>query len=173
MPQRVLNENFAPSSPAYQPLTYSLATQEQSNWCWAAVTCAINDFYPSKNHFTQCDLVSRVLQRACCNAPNQCDEPWYLDRALYMTAHYSGMYSGRVSKEYLHDMINIQRRPVCMQIEWNGGDIGHVVTIIGISPSGVLYIADPHFQYVNCLYDTFPDDYQGTGGRWLYSFETV
>lgn len=173
MPQGVLNESFAPSSTTYQPLAYNIVTQEQGNWCWAAVTCAIDAFYVNGNRLTQCDLVSRALQRVCCNIPARCNEPWYLDRALALTKHYSDGCGGRVSKAYLHEMINNQNRPVCMQIKWHGGDTGHVVTIIGISPSGVLSIADPHYQYVDCAYDTFPDDYQVTGGEWVYSFETI
>jgi hypothetical protein len=71
-------------------IAYVQQGQLQSQWCWAAVSVSISRHYDAGTQWTQCNLVQQELnQTTCCQdgSTEQCNQPWYLQRALRRTAN--------------------------------------------------------------------------------------
>src|SRR5438128_2016755 len=84
----------AAAPPAWQRAPCPVPLQEQSNWCWCAVTLAVHRHYqPSDTATTQCQVAERVLQRDdACRSPSgpQVNVTYYLERALAAFGHLRG-----------------------------------------------------------------------------------
>jgi hypothetical protein len=66
-------------------LNLSMQPQQQTNWCWSAVSVSVKLFYSPGFPITQCDQANRQLsQKTCCanGASSACNVTWFLDRAL-------------------------------------------------------------------------------------------
>src|SRR5262249_17208683 len=115
------------------PLT--MQAQTQTNWCWAATSTSVNQYYfPST--WTQCRVANAELGlTGCCNAPvpSACNVPWYLDRALTRTGNYVS-FEGPVTFERVKTEIDAGR-PVGVRVGWSGGG-GHFLVIEGYSRIG-------------------------------------
>jgi hypothetical protein len=156
---------------AYQPLRFVRAQQEQGNWCWAAVSFAVSRFFNPQTGWTQCKIATDELRKPCCANAVACNEYWYLDRALTRIGNYVDFVSGRTTLQNLNQIINVEKRPLCIRIAWQNGG-AHFVTITGIDPNGMLYVADPHYGDSRRAYSTFPNVYEGGGGTWTHCFFT-
>ena len=49
-------------------LNFSMQKQTQTNWCWAAVSASVGNYYGTGN-WTQCGVASTQLDRNCCSQP--------------------------------------------------------------------------------------------------------
>lgn len=67
-------------------LPVRVPAQSQSNWCWAAVSLGVSDFYSQQGStWTQCEVANKTLGRNdCCEepVPDSCNCPWTLQDAL-------------------------------------------------------------------------------------------
>ena len=97
----------AAARPAWQRVPCPVPPQEQSNWCWCAVTLAVHRHYqPSDTTTTQCQVADRVLQRDdACSAPSdpQVNVTYYLERALAALPQHPA----------LHDSVTPDHDPHC------------------------------------------------------------
>jgi hypothetical protein len=151
-------------------------TQQQGQWCWAAVTVSISAYYNSANPWTQCTLVNAELNKPdCCvngSAP-YCDRPWTLNGPLAHTKHLQNMF-GVVPFQAINTEIE-SGRPVACRIRWTGG-AGHFVVLHGSSASSdgaalFVSVADPLYGPSTYSYDGFRTSYRNNG-VWTHSYYT-
>ncbi|WP_237479462.1 papain-like cysteine protease family protein [Lichenibacterium dinghuense] len=159
------------------PLT--MQTQLQSDWCWAAVTASVSQFYRPNSGWTQCSVADAALVRQdCCGAggsdPNKCNKPFYLEVALDVTSHLLRIEPRHLSVTEVQNELS-NGRPLCCRIEWVDRT-GHFLSIIdcfvGQSGDTYLSIADPIFLETQILFQDFASAYQ-TGASWTHSYFTT
>lgn len=120
---------------SYVPLPFQTSIQEQTNWCWAAVSFAVARFYQPATPWSQCQIASQELNLLCCGATGsrECNVYGYLNSSLAHVGHYNGGPS--VGEPTL---IDLQRaidtgRPYCLRIAWQDG--GPAVGILRLTPA--------------------------------------
>ncbi|MBV8989166.1 MAG: hypothetical protein JO372_11475 [Solirubrobacterales bacterium] len=163
-----------PRPPRWIRVAFTMQTQQQSEWCWSAVATSVSLFYSSASAWTQCSLANAQLgQTTCCQngSTAQCNQPWYLDRALSETGNLAQYQSGTVALEVIDQQIKA-RHPIGARIGWQGAG-GHFVTITGwlnlLAPD--VEIHDPFYGTSQITLSEFTNDYQGNG-TWTDSYLT-
>ena len=159
--------------PVSKTLSFVVQHQLQTNWCWAAVTASIASFYRPSDGWTQCRIVNdRLGQAACCQngSSMQCNQPWYLDRALTRVGHLSGYTSAALSMSQIRSEIDAGR-PLGIRIGWVTGG-GHFVGLRGYSDQGLVDVQDPWYGAQSLDYATFRSGYHGVG-KWTHSYRTI
>jgi hypothetical protein len=184
MPQSVFQSSVVPlgltttplggAPPARRVLQFTLQHQNETQWCWAAVTASITAFYRNTG-WTQCNLANNQFgQTTCCTTGSStaCNEPWYLDRALDRVGNLGNFTAGALSLTQIQSEIDAGR-PIGVRIGWPGGG-GHFVTITGYSDQNVVNVQDPWYapQGVAVDYATFRSRYQGAG-QWTHTYRTT
>ncbi len=159
-------------------LSLSVQPQEQTRWCWAAVSTSVSLFYSPAATWTQCSVANATLQRAdCCGNgaadPGKCNRDWYLDRALNATDNLDRveprpLVFDEVKEQIANDAV------IGTRVAWRGGG-GHFQTIVGwlVAGSGVEYIeiSDPIYLDIQMVFSQFATHYQW-GGDWTHSYLT-
>jgi hypothetical protein len=158
--------------------------QQQTQWCWAAVSNSVSHFYDAGSTWSQCTIVNAELgQTTCCTNGSTagCNQPWYLDKALTRVGCLLSMASGTLSFATVKSLINSGRPPWARQ-GWSGGG-GHFMAIVcyfegllgqifgGGSTARRLRISDPWYGDSVVDYTVFVSGYQGTG-TWTHSYRT-
>ena len=158
--------------------------QQQTQWCWAAVSNSVSHYYDPGSTWTQCTIVNAEMgQTGCCTngATAACNQPWYLDKALTRVGCLLSMASGTLSFATVKSLIN-SARPPCARQGWSGGG-GHFMAIacyfqglLGLfagagSTAKRLRISDPWYGDSVLDYDVFVSGYQGSG-TWTHSYRT-
>lgn len=149
--------------------------QEQTNWCWSAVSVSVSHYYNQSSPWTQCTLVSAELGAACCEngSSSVCNVAWYLNLALQRTGNLDSYLSTKVPYPRVVGAID-KRRPMCALTNWASGG-GHFLAIVGyqtVEGIAYLYLSDPWYGDSLVAYDVFCTNYQGLGGTWTYSYFT-
>ena len=162
------------SGPRQLQLTFTVQSQQQLNWCWAAVASSVSLHYDSTSGWSQCALANAELgQTSCCidGSTSQCNRVWYLDRALRRVDNLSRWVSGAIGLSAV-ELELAAARLVCARIGWSGGG-GHFVVIKGYREGGAgsLHIEDPWDGYSFVSYDNFRAVYQGSGS-WTHTYYT-
>ncbi len=153
------------------PLGFTMQHQEQTQWCWAAVSTSVNLYYHPASGQTQCAVANTAMgQTTCCQdgSTPQCNQPWFLDQALQIVGNLKSWSPGKAALAKVKAQIG-QCRPLCLRIGWNGGG-GHFVAVYGYSGQR-LNIGDPWYGNSVVTYGPFPNTYQG-GGAWTDSYTT-
>jgi Peptidase_C39 like family len=167
------------------PLTVS--KQENSEWCWAAVTVSVNlVFRPDSTH-TQCELAGGVLGRPCCSggklsASDPCNVPHELHPVL---GRLHLLAADPIVKPLTFDQVRKEidgGRPVCVLIKWLDNDgrqsnRGHFIAIAGyrVTPSQKQFVSigDPFYGPSEVDYAIFSSKqggYRDGRGVWSASF---
>lgn len=155
-------------------LDFVILTQDQDNWCWAAVAASVSQFYDVASHWSQCAVVNRVLnQPDCCSngGSSACDRQAALDVALSVTGN---LRSPQAPPASFDDIVSeIQNgAPVVCRIQFPG-NLGHAVVIYGCSINNqTLQVADPQDTESTCDYESFRVAYKGNG-IWTHTFFTT
>jgi len=156
--------------------TFTVPRQQQTNWCWAAVTLGVETFFNSATTETQCSIANKALGRAdCCPSRqgNPCDQTWYLEDVLGKTGHLASPPSGPADFRDIQNQIAL-KRPLCCRIGWPG-DGGHFVAIRGwtVGNSGTQYVdvQDPFYDSCPQSFSVFCSSYQHSGS-WTDSYLT-
>jgi papain like cysteine protease AvrRpt2 len=122
-------------------LSLNVPDQEQLNWCWAATTVGVSNFYnPPLNGeagLTQCEVVNRRLGlENCCNDGNSfipvgCNIQSGLTLPLYEANHHRLTYANKLTfAEVVAEIEN--DAPVCVRVVWEQGfGDGHFAVIAG------------------------------------------
>lgn len=161
-------------------LTFTMQVQLQTEWCWAATSASVNDYYAPAGTKSQCQIASGVLGSSCCITPvsSACNQPYYLDIALTWVGHLAQPYIGAAiafaspaaGTPSVEDEIDLGR-PVACHISWSGGG-GHFNAIHGYDTNTQdVDVADPYYSTHTLPYTAFLSNYQGTG-TWDASYLT-
>lgn len=156
-------------------LLYWQETQEQDQWCWAAVTVSVSKFYDPASSWTQCSLVNAELNRDdCCwdGGSSGCNRPWTLEAPLSETNNLNWTDGSAAVFPDIAAEINNRRLLGC-RIGWASGG-GHFVVIHGFSdgPNGSwVSVADPFYGSSTYAYDVFCTNYR-SNGEWTHSYFT-
>lgn len=155
-----------------------MQSQEQTNWCWAAVASSVCAYYAARGSGalrSQCQIATQFLGLECCITPlPPPSEDWpgnkrfTLQVPLDVLGHFSppivrGPLDPRVIAQELE-----RQRPVCCQIEWGPND-GHFAVIVGCDfEHNDVTVRDP----AGTLSGTFPYNGANTfpGGRWTETY---
>lgn len=153
---------------AASTLNFNMQQQTQSNWCWAAVSASVGNYYGT-GAWTQCNVANAELDRnSCCNQPGPCNVYGYLDSALRTTRSFANMTQGAIQLSAINNQINL-KRPIGVRIAWYGGG-AHFNTIYGTN-GNYLLIADSIYGYSTRAINSFPGSYNG-GGNWTTTYFT-
>jgi hypothetical protein len=149
--------------------------QEQTQWCWAAVSNSVAAFYNPASTWTQCKIVNAELTQAdCCvnGSSAACNKPWYLDKALTRVGHFASPLAGVKTTAEI-DTILGNNTPLGVRVGWAGGG-GHFLGLSAHYLSGAIdYVTavDPWYGKSEVVYNTFKTQYQGSG-TWTHSYLT-
>jgi len=163
-------------APANQ-LNMTMQFQQQTNWCWSAVSVSVKLFYTPTASITQCEQANRQLsQTTCCGAggPGVCNIPWYLNEALTGLGNFVSWNNGTTSLADVIAQIGLSR-PIGCRIGWFGGG-GHFVAVVGYFVASddpalqFLLIEDPIYGTSVYTYHEFATAYRG--GTWTTSYLT-
>ncbi len=163
-------------------LTFTMQSQQQDNWCWAAITSSICAFYPPPNGTRpkeQCEIATTFLGVPCCLNPlpaPSADWPGNKTFSLEVPLNQFGHLAKPKIPGFLEFPSIVQeidgQRPVCCHIDWGGESDGHFVVIVGYdSANQEVFVRDPSRSPVhgNLPYKgsaTFP------GGKWNETYLT-
>ena len=161
------------SRPGGVTLRFRMQHQEQTNWCWAAVTVSIALFYKPSSGWSQCLLANKELnQTSCCQngASQPCNRPWCVDIALQHIGHLAEAIGNSIPFPAVMQELKAQR-PIAVVITWSGGQLRHAVVLIGatvVSPQvgkKIFYVTvqDPETGKSTLPYDVFRTHYQKIG----------
>jgi hypothetical protein len=150
----------------------------QMNWCWAAVTAGVFNFYKQPRGIRMCEVVSAVRAEACCDPiPPHCDKRAALDRALRQFGLLSAMKPGVIALRATGAGPSVESeivagRPVGVGISF--GLVDHFCVIFGFDQqTGGLALADPFFDdALSIRYSELQTDYRN-GGRWVATYLTM
>jgi hypothetical protein len=164
---------------------FTMQTQKEDKWCWAAVTVSINNFLDPQAvpAWTQATLATKVLGPPpgegkilatvdCSLTPDQCDFPAALTDALTATGNLSGdPLLGPLPFASLTESID-DNLPVCAQIDWFSGG-AHAVALDGYrtytSGAQAVLVQDPLYKSGFHFYDDLVNNYP-PGGKWAATF---
>jgi hypothetical protein len=128
-------------------LEVPVQSQDQTQWCWAAVALGVRDFQlPDAPVMAQCEVVGTVTgDPECCADPERENKEGRLDLAL--GAFRIPCSTKRVSD---FDFGDVQRQvirlglPLGVRIADNVTGAGHIVAVIGCDPAvQTVIVADP------------------------------
>ncbi len=163
----------APQNAATLP--FSLQTQQQNQWCWAAVTVSVSLFYNAGSGWSQCSLVNAEFGRSdCCinGGFSFCNQPHVLDKPLSRTGNLNAMTPSVTSFAGVMSEIG-NKHPLGCRIGWTAGG-GHFVVVHGFSDGANgswVTVEDPFFGPSTYVYNVFCTSYRNSG-RWTHSYVT-
>jgi hypothetical protein len=153
-------------------LAFTMETQQETEWCWAATTASVSKFYSAGSAWSQCAIASSCLDQSCCTAPMPCNLPYYLESALRTTGNLASDSANSDTFSNVQSEIS-NDSPVCCHISWAGPEGGgHFVAIYGYDAATQdLDIGDPYYGRSTIPYSVFVSKYQGSG-TWDYTYKT-
>lgn len=160
----------------WRQLAFTMQHQQQTQWCWAAVSTSVSLYYDPSSTWTQCTVANAELgQTTCCQNGSSaaCNVPWYLNSALQRVGNLNAFSNGATSFTGVRTEVD-GGRPLGVRIGWSGGG-GHFAVVEGYKPGpGEQRVAidDPWYGASDLTYATFVSSYQGTGS-WTHSYTTV
>ncbi len=175
--------------PPSASLNFQMQTQQEDNWCWAAVAVSVSHYYDLTSSWTQCSLANRALPPislvnpplprcdCCTNGKSRdCDRYFRLDTPLLITGNLNSMVVGPVPFNGVVGEIS-NDRPLACRMFWRGRG-AHFVVLYGCAgapygpeASNWVRIQDPKFGFFRYRYGRFARNYLG-GGVWEHSYYT-
>jgi Papain-like cysteine protease AvrRpt2 len=154
-------------------LDFLMHWQAQTNWCWAATTAALVEFYRGSG--CQFSVATAVLGTHSANVitklPNNVQTS--AGHALGTFNHLAGVSQQPASFPEICQEIDINR-PICLRVIWNHGN-AHVIAIAGYEITGdgdqLVLVADSDGGVTTKPFDSFPGNYR-SGGFWTHTYLT-
>ena len=159
--------------------------QQQSNWCWAAVSSMISHYYNPASTWAQCAVATGTVNEwrqahnepsvNCCDqseaSSSDCNVTWGLQPPLQLVGNFASVSAGAETLSGVAGQVNAGC-PVCLQVEWSGGG-GHFLIIDGVDVDAqTVHVEDPGYGPGDYSYNTVATDYQGSG-KWIATFLTT
>ena len=158
---------------AWHRLDFTMQHQQQTNWCWAAVSTSVALFYEPVSTWTQCAVANGELGRNdCCDAGagGPCNVYGFLGSSLARVGHLDQIVNSSSDFTDVQTEVNAGR-PLCARTEWAGGG-AHFLAIIGYRVlDEMVAVDDPWYGKSDVSYATFRSSYQGSGS-WTDSYFT-
>jgi len=146
--------------------------QQQTNWCWAAVSASVSAFFKPSTTWTQCVTVNAEFGRTdCCTngSSSDCNKAWYLDKGLTRTGNFVSMSAGAGTMADVKAEID-NNRPLCARIGWSGGG-GHAVALDGYNQDfNMVAVDDPWYGPSDVDLTVFQTAYKGSG-TWTHKYK--
>jgi hypothetical protein len=161
----------APSDYQRFLINFKIQAQVRLNWCWAAATASIANYYrcQGKMTWTPCEIANLVFDRKDCCGVNgvQCDKGVALSEPLEKMKLLASNPAGGLSFKGVKQQID-DGRPILAALS---SLAGHGVVITGynnIDPKNpTIEVQDPNSgSKMVCDYNTFPGSY-GFGYKWV------
>ena len=155
-------------------VNFRVASQEQTQWCWAAVSSSVAAYFGPGSNWTQCAVASAEMGGQCCvsGSSRTCNQPHYLDRALQHVGHLRSAAQGYMPPQAVVDELKLDR-PVGIRVGWRSGG-GHFLAVVGLTPQGqgaILQVSDPIFGFSSVQGAALVSGgYLSAGGRWTHSY---
>jgi len=154
---------------------FSIDKQQDTLWCWAAVTSSLLRHFAQKPFKSQCAIASSEWDTQCCPAKinrRACNVKHSLRIVLDHTGQCRDYSDFPVSTAQIATELRLNR-PVCIRIEWpNRG--GHFVAIAGMSGQDgaeVLTVVDPLYPpWTGSRKALIGGGYQNKGGAWKNTY---
>src|SRR4051794_20373658 len=108
-------------------MPFVIQTQKQDQWCWAAVSATVDQYFDAQTTSSQCSIAQQVLGNDCCGAMEPCNQPYFLDEALKKVGRLREVRPGFLSFEQAKAEIQ-KGFPIGVRIGWFGGG-GHFLLI--------------------------------------------
>lgn len=145
-------------------LAFTMQNQQQTNWCWCAVTVSVANYYGDS--LNQCGFANTALSRNdCCGAggPGPCNVTNDLVTPLTTAGHLASWQSSAPTFQQIRSEID-NGRPVTTHVAWSGGG-GHFVAVTGYLTGSTEFVAvqDPLGTASDLRLSSFISSYQGTG----------
>jgi hypothetical protein len=168
---------------------FAMQTQEQDQWCWAAVAVSVALKYDAATPWTQCSLASALYSGQgnpldCCGADcDACNLPQSLSQVFGVTHNMNGAAIGHaIALAAMEGEIRADR-PVAVRIGWPpDNSSGHFVAICGVSrgDDGTVYVdvGDPSSDDAatdnlkHMSLSEFSGNYGLVGGSWTWTYLT-
>jgi hypothetical protein len=161
-------------------MPFELEQQRADQWCWAAVTLAVERYFSPASTLSQCQIAETVLDgvNQCCSNPSGCNRPQKLQDALDRFSRLKVILEDALPFDMVQREIDA-RRPICVRIGWPGGKTGHFVIIRGYrlleSGEQLVDVVDSLYDDAMIFYDDLKLAYQnaevpGGGGQWTATF---
>ena len=157
-------------------LAFVIEHQQQTEWCWAAVSKSVSTFFDSAAGWTQCAIVNSEMGRSdCCTKGGSpfCNCTWYLERALQRVSKFRNMLNSPSDRLTVRGEVDISN-PMGARILWARGG-GHFVALYGYDDSDpdhlLVVVGDPWYGASIVDFDTFTTNYLGMGS-WTHSYFT-
>lgn len=136
--------------------------QQNSNWCWAASSEMLVQFFRPGVDARQCDMANARFGRTdCCDSPtpDSCNQGGFFTMVPGQAGGSYGLTGqyGMLTREQMMAQIDAGK-PMGAALYWSGGG-GHAVVVNGYFD----YISRDYYVYVQ---DPWPPN-QGTGNRWV------
>jgi Papain-like cysteine protease AvrRpt2 len=150
--------------------------QEQTNWCWAAVTSGVSKYY-SPPGLSQGTIASAELHADCEHngASPECDKQWSLQFSLQNSGYLQRFVNTTIPFSDIQAEIGASSRPVCCQVLFALGS-RHFMAIEGfiLAADGTQYlkILDPYYPPSTITYDLFRTGYRSPGDTWTLTYLT-
>jgi Papain-like cysteine protease AvrRpt2/Bacterial tandem repeat domain 1 len=160
-------------------LRFRIQRQQQSQWCWAAVSSSIRRYYQPASTLSQVDLVNQRRGRNDCGQPgpgadgDRCNKPDNTSDVIDDLGHLAQMQNNSVSFADLRGQL-AAGRPIFCRIEWDGGG-RHAVVAAGVEDGEFVIMCDPGSSSAAdaslgtttvVAYDSLLSNYSGSG-NWI------
>jgi hypothetical protein len=151
-------------------LNFAIQKQEQTEWCWAAVSASIRGFYSPGGALRQCEVVNQMLLRQdCCDNPSSCNTQFNLKLTLEELRHLQQNDPGQPDFGRVVTEIDTGQ-PLAVKIRWDGGG-NHFVVVYGFTDDGKVHVADP-MHPTDSVIVTFNNFVYKDIGHWDESYFT-
>jgi len=158
---------------------FRLQRQQQTEWCWAAVTASMMEFMTPEHAATQSEVVAQTLKSAAAQSAEDLNRPEDITKAARMMGLEEGTRYGNVSRDTMRWLVN-EGTPIPIQINWrnnarkNGSlGSGHYVVVNAICDEAkgktLVQIEDPWVgEKLTMTWDELKNDYPGSANLHLY-----
>jgi hypothetical protein len=153
-------------------LNFMMEPQQQTNWCWAAVSKSVAAYYDPATTWTQCTIADGEKGRTdCCTNGSSaaCNAYGTLDTSLQRVGHLDRMLRRTVSFGDIDAAMTLGR-PVGVRVAWSGGG-AHFLAIIGSLAGSFFAVDDPIYGKSDVAENAFTTMYQGSGS-WTHTYYT-
>ena len=157
---------------------FRLQRQQQTEWCWAAVTSSMMEFMAPERAASQSEVVATTLKDAAIESPEELNRQEDITKAAKTMGLEEGTRYGNVSRDTMRWIVN-EGTPAPIQINWRNnarknGSLGggHYVVVKGIGEEAKgetpVYIEDPWAGEMTLTWDELKNEYPGKVNQHLY-----